>query len=283
MFWIILILLILLSIYLYVQNRLIRLNPYTVTVPNLPDALKGKKIVHLTDLHIKPNMNTGYLKTIIGKVQDQEPDLIVLTGDIVHANVKDISETYLEEFCEELSSIAKTYAVTGNHDIGNPDFSEVGSILNDCGITLLIDDAQIVNFDEEDEEQSLVIMGFAQRGDMQNVPKPYLKNIELSEEMKDKTKILLAHQPEFFEEYVEDYDKAPDLTFAGHTHGGQVIFPYFGGVYAPGQDFFPKYDSGLFISETDETKRMFVSKGLGNSSFPLRINNRVEILTVILN
>lgn len=74
-------------------------------------------------------------------------------------------------------------------------------------------------------------------------------------------------------------ENGPDLVLAGHAHGGQFRLPWLGGVYAPNQGFFPKYDSGQYIS--GETA-MIVSRGLGNSSFPFRINNRPEIVVVEL-
>lgn len=55
--------------------------------------------------------------------------------------------------------------------------------------------------------------------------------------MVDKPKILLAHHPEPFNDYLEDPLKAPDLTLAGHVHGGQIILPYFGGLYNKSQGF----------------------------------------------
>ena len=67
--------------------------------------------------------------------------------------------------------------------------------------------------------------------------------------------------------------------FAGHAHGGQVRLPVIGGLFAPGQGFFPEYDSGLY---TSGTTRMIVSRGLGSSSFPVRINDRPEIIVAEL-
>lgn len=294
MFWLILVFIIAFVIYLYIQNRFINISAYTLTIPELSENLRGRKVVHISDLHIRTNMNKGYLKTIITKTKNQSPDLIVVTGDMIHASVHSLEDTYVSEFYTNLVDIAPTYAVTGNHDVGNSNFIEYSKILKKIGVKLLIDDAEMVKFNLEedhanpsnsfiDQDQGLVIMGIAERGDMNNLPKPYLRNIELSEEMKNSPKILLAHHPELFKEYLDDKEKAPDLTFAGHAHGGQINMPFVGGVYAPDQGMFPHYDYGMFVSPNDESKRMVVNRGLGSSSFPLRINNQAEILTVILN
>ncbi|MFQ7260015.1 MAG: metallophosphoesterase, partial [Christensenellales bacterium] len=84
--------------------------------------------------------------------------------------------------------------------------------------------------------------------------------------------ILLSHRPELFELYSE-YEI--NLVFSGHAHGGQFRLPFIGGLIAPNQGLFPKYDSGLY---TEETTSMIVSRGIGNSIIPIRINNRPNLV-----
>ena len=90
-------------------------------------------------------------------------------------------------------------------------------------------------------------------------------------------KILLSHRPELFEVYVEN---EMNVIFSGHAHGGQFRLPFIGGVIAPHQGFFPKYDAGLFYATNDAT--MVISRGLGDSIIPLRINNPPELVVVTL-
>lgn len=283
MFWILLILIIALGIYLYYQNRFVQIEKYKLTIANLPSHLRGKKIVHLSDLHFKANMNNGFVRSILNKIETQEPDMIVVTGDTLHANVEYLEDTPIEDFLLDLRDVAPTYVVTGNHDIANPNFDEFGRIVSKSGCELLIDDAVYARFKDSKETKDIVMMGFAERGDMDNVPEPALSNIELTEKMKSKPKILLAHHPELFEKYLEDNEKAPDLILSGHAHGGQVILPYVGGLFTRSQGLFPTYDYGIFIGAEDETKRMIVNRGVGNSGFPFRVNNRAQIITIILN
>ena len=88
--------------------------------------------------------------------------------------------------------------------------------------------------------------------------------------------VLLSHRPELFDVYVANN---VDLVLTGHAHGGQIRLPFIGGLVAPGQGLFPKYDAGLF--ERDDTQ-MIVSRGLGNSIFPVRINNRPHLVVITL-
>ena len=92
----------------------------------------------------------------------------------------------------------------------------------------------------------------------------------------DKYNILLSHRPELFDTYVE---KKIDLILTGHAHGGQIRIPFIGGIVAPNQGFFPKYTSGVI--EKNKTT-MVVSRGIGNSIIPLRINNRPELVVITL-
>lgn len=88
--------------------------------------------------------------------------------------------------------------------------------------------------------------------------------------------ILLSHRPEFMEMYAKSN---ADIVFSGHAHGGQIRLPFLGGVVAPNQGLFPTYTAGIF-SKNDTN--MIVSRGLGNSIIPLRINNRPELVVVRL-
>ena len=88
--------------------------------------------------------------------------------------------------------------------------------------------------------------------------------------------ILLSHHPELFPEYSLTNI---DLVFSGHAHGGQFRLPLLGGVVAPEQGLFPKYDAGVF---TENNTTVIVSRGLGNSIIPVRINNSPEVVIVTI-
>ena len=88
--------------------------------------------------------------------------------------------------------------------------------------------------------------------------------------------LLLSHRPELFDTYVAC---GMDLTLSGHAHGGQFRLPFVGGLVAPNQGLFPKYDSGLY---TDGGTNMIVSRGIGNSILPFRFNNRPEVILIEL-
>ena len=101
---------------------------------------------------------------------------------------------------------------------------------------------------------------------------------DFKESSKDCYSILLHHQPEYLESIMQDSNV--DLVMCGHTHGGAIQIPFVGGVFAPNQGFFPKYDKGEF--DFYDTK-MIVSAGLGDAYPILRLNNCPEISVVEIN
>ena len=102
-----------LAIYLYSQNHWVGLTRIQLTIPYLATSLKSKKIVHISDLHI-PRNNVS-LEKIIHLTRDENPSLVVLTGDLVDVR-GELPKLELAQFAKELVEIAPTFAVTGNHD-----------------------------------------------------------------------------------------------------------------------------------------------------------------------
>jgi predicted MPP superfamily phosphohydrolase len=91
--------------------------------------------------------------------------------------------------------------------------------------------------------------------------------------------ILLAHEPQMIDGYSQPTHPGVDLVFAGHAHGGQIRLPFTDGLFAPGQGILPKLTSGVHV--LDNTT-MIISRGLGNSTFPLRLFNRPEVVVTEL-
>ena len=131
------------------------------------------------------------------------------------------------------------------------------------------------------ERESITLMGIDDPsfqedylfGDSESVARQAIENLQNES---DGYTVLLSHRPELFNLYV---DTGMDLVFSGHAHGGQFRLPFVGGLVAPNQGFFPKYDAGQF---NEENTTMIVSRGVGNSIIPIRFNNRPEIVMVTL-
>ncbi|MCM1412631.1 MAG: metallophosphoesterase [Lachnospiraceae bacterium] len=248
----------------------------TVSGSRLPASFSGFRIAHVSDLH-NAEFGAGNAK-LLRMLADSRPDIIVITGDLVDSNRTDIGVALA--FAGESAKIAPTYYVTGNHEayISQAEYETLKTGLEAAGVTVLEDEA--VRLQRDGEEIALVGLAdpdFTIKNDLfGEVPAMVtakLKNLAAEETLYT---ILLSHRPELFDAYVSSH---VDLVLSGHAHGGQFRLPLVGGLVAPNQGFFPKYDAGLF---TEGSTSMIVSRGLGNSIIPLRFNNRPELILVEL-
>ena len=253
-------------------NTALELNTYTVGSKELPDAFDGYRIAQVSDLH---NAEFGDRnQRLLEMLREAEPDMIAITGDLIDSRKTNIAVALA--FAEEAVKIAPCYYVSGNHEARVSEYQDLKTGLEAAGVTVL-DDAQVKI---EVSGESITIIGV-------NDPSfhaDYLtsdaavmdrKLSELSSEDAGFA-IFLSHRPELFDTYVA-HDM--DLVLTGHAHGGQFRLPLIGGLIAPNQGLFPKYDDGLY---SEGNTNMIVSRGLGNSIIPFRFNNRPEVVLIEL-
>ena len=248
------------------ENTTLELNRYTVTSERLPKGFDGYRIAHISDLHNAEN------KRLIPVLKDAEPDIIAITGDLIDSRRTDIAVAL--RFADEAMKIAPCYYVTGNHESRVDEFKELKEGLLKRGVVVLCDERlELEQFGETIELLGVNDPSFRTKDNSENVMKEKLRKIPVN---KDVFSILLSHRPELIDIYAENNI---DLVLSGHAHGGQIRIPFVGGVIAPHQGFFPKYDGGIY---TDGNTNMIVSRGIGNSAFPFRVNNRPELVLIEL-
>ena len=255
-------------------NTALELNTYTVSSGRLPEAFDGYRIAHISDLH-----NTEMGKDndkLLNMLREAKPDIIAITGDLIDSRNTDIEIAL--QFVEEAVKIAPCYYVTGNHEARVSEyFDDLKNGLTELGIIILEDER--VDLDKNSETITLIGINDPSFksdylfGDSETVVETHLQ--ELMNES-DSFTLLLSHRPELFEIYVNN---EVDLVLSGHAHGGQFRLPFVGGLVAPNQGLFPKYDAGLY---TEENTNMIVSRGIGNSILPFRFNNRPEVILIEL-
>ena len=246
--------------------------PNILVIRNIDISLKkwhsehnSLKIVFLGDLHTKP-IDLDRLKRVVSKVNDQKPDIVLSIGDYVNGN--SYKETlYPRVIAKELGKIKSKYGfytVLGNHDYDyNP--LRIRKELEKNGIKVLENDTLPLDI----EGKRLWLIGI-QDFSVCHTHLDY-NTKQVSDE--ENPVILLSHTPDVFPEV----DERIELTLAGHTHGGQVVIPFYGPIYVPSK-YGKKYSKGYF---EEKNKKMFVTGGIGTSVFPVRFNNFPEI--IILN
>lgn len=276
--WILIALLIILGLYLYIQNQVLSTSSYKIFNPKLHPELKGKKIVFLSDTHFRDKLSDIFIDRLLTKIEDINPDLILFGGDIVHKSTSDSVIEHVKDFFTQLVSIAPTYVIFGNHDIGSMQAKKIEGVLDRVGATLLKNEVTWISFGQPDA--GFWLTGLNENESYLEMKSDVLKQIKIPKNNKNAPKILLTHYPHFFEKYLTNNEKRPDLILAGHAHGGQVILPIIGGLFSPGQGINPTYDYGIFTNETYPKSRLILTRGIGNSGFPFRINNRPEIVMI---
>ncbi len=215
------------------------------------------KIVHLSDLHGKA---FGYKNArLIKKVAAEKPDFIVITGDIIH-KYRENDKRVAGELVSALCGVAPVISASGNHEMRGVKYRFLRKELMDAGATVL-------------DDCSAEICGVTVTGlNCASLKNGTAKRIAPPEAHRT---ILLAHMPHLMKNYA---DAGYGLVLSGHAHGGQWRIPFTGkGLYAPGQGTFPKLTQGRHISGKTT---MIISRGLGNSEFPLRLFNRPEVVAL---
>lgn len=237
----------------------------------LPAAFSGLRVVQISDLHGR-RFDAGS-RYLLALVRLQSPDIIALTGDLAD-EFTDVS--MLPPLLEGLTALAPTFYVTGNHEwvLSREKRQALFDLLDVAGVIRLPNECRLL----EKGGASIVLAGV----DDPNGPYDQKRPAQLVREIrqqygKDAYILMLSHRNDELPLWAH---MGVQTVLCGHGHGGIVRLPGIGAVFGTHMDLFPDYTAGLY--EKDGTA-MVVSRGLGGSrKLPLRIGNRPEVVTVVL-
>jgi predicted MPP superfamily phosphohydrolase len=256
--------------YLWFENNVLSISTYEISNTKIPSEFDGFKIVQISDFH---NVESEFLRnTLVEKIKEQKPDMIAITGDLVDCRTTNIDIAL--DFMAQIVKIAPTYYVNGNHEVNVDEYSSMIYKMKELGITILDDKSNVINIGNArinvvGVNDPLFTSGI---NDDDRIKKSL---VEADYDGAHYT-VLLSHRPELLSTYA---DAGIDLALTGHAHGGQIRIPFVGGVISPGEGFWPKITEGVHkIGNTT----MAISRGIGNSAFPFRVNNRPELVIVTL-
>jgi hypothetical protein len=242
-------------------------------LPRLPKAFSGFRIAQISDIHIGPWMSMASVKSIFETALAQSPDLLALTGDYIltfgHRSAE--NKNYMREL-DELAELLKdvsgrclTMAVQGNHDYFYG-IQDVQAAFERGTVRLLINSVQTLERNGERLHIAGVDCVYDHQDDFEAV---------LGQLPEDGCSILMVHEPDF-----ADTSAASgrfDLQISGHSHGGQVVFPFIGPPILP--DWGKKYPLGLYkVGEMFQ----YTNRGVGTSIPAVRFNCRPEITVFTL-
>ena len=273
--WFVLPLILLIGVFVWMlwTNQALELNTYTISSDRLPESFDGFRIAQISDLH-NAQMGADNEK-LLQLLRQAQPDMIAITGDLVDSRKTD-TEVALA-FVTEAVKIAPCYYVPGNHEARLTEYGALRQALEELGVSVLENTG--ISFEKDGASIYLAgVLDPAFRADDQTPDEAVIIADQLQDMALDRDDfiLLLSHRPELLEIYAQH---GADLVLSGHVHGGQFRLPGLGGLFAPSQGFFPEYDAGLY---TDGATTMLVSRGIGNSLFPLRFNNPPEVLLITL-
>ena len=248
-----------------VGQRRVSVERLDLPIRNLPAALAGLRIAHITDLHIGPQLRAPLLRGFLRRVNELDPDLIVITGDIF-----DFNPAFIEEGCQELATLRArhgVYAVLGNHDVYTGTEEVARGIERATSIRLLRDSWKLLEVDGA----PLCLAGIDDPGrgwTERDAESPELERIakEIPAEL---IRLLLVHRPSFFRQAAR---LGFPVSLAGHTHGGQISFP--GAQHQNLSRLVAHWTRGLF--QIDDSL-LYVNRGLGLAGPPIRLNCPREI------
>ena len=265
--------LILLIIWIAYGNTDLEIYKYNVKSEDIPSEFDNFRIVQISDLH---NAEFGENnEKLLLMLKQADADIIAITGDMIDSRNTGVDVAI--SFAQKAVNIAPVYYVNGNHEsrvLG--EYEKLKQGLTETGVTILENSSADITIGDE----AITLIGINDPTfRMELVDDTMEQNIAHQlEDMipdNDNYKVLLAHRPEYFDVYAGNVD----LVLSGHAHGGQFRIPFIGGLVAPGQGFFPEYYEGSYIEDNTE---MIVSRGIGNSIIPFRINNKPEIVVAEL-
>ena len=225
------------------------------------------RVLHLSDFH----NNGHFLHKIKNKVIEANPDVIVITGDVV-AKRKYDETMKLFDWLNHMNY--QVYFSTGNHEtyMNEDEFSIFKKVMRNTGVVLC--DKKVLDCETKNDVERICIYGIS---GLEQVKRKI--SFEINELQPSSFNIVLMHQPECIE--LQEICKNPniDIIFSGHAHGGQWINPFTKtGTYAPNQGLFPKYTFGEYKVKNI---RMYLSRGIGTLiPYIPRIFNRPHIICV---
>lgn len=247
----------------FIERNIVQVNRYRVPIADLPLSFHGFTIAHLTDLHLGFLVSTSFIEEVVDRTNKLRTDLIVCTGDYVHKRYSHQQVDKVWPILSKLEARHGVYSVLGNHDHwAGTDRSlywmnRTGQNLRHRCIPIYRGSERIVIGGAGDfwEDQLMIDQAF-----------------ESSD--KNDCKILLAHNPDTVD---TNFDASLSLVISGHTHGGQIVVPFYGPPVLP--VFNKAYSSGLI---TTPKTQLFISRGIGWAIYPVRINCYPEIAVLEL-
>jgi predicted MPP superfamily phosphohydrolase len=243
-------------------------NQYDLPIRSLPAALDGFRILHLTDIHLRPTWR-GVYDELFARIDRDPPDIILFSGDVIeHQMDHRPSLPIMQRFLQGLHSRLGTWVTLGNHD-----GDLLGPHIEPFGARLV--NGSFVRFEDTGRDNATIeligVPGVA-RDDIANG-----LLCHIPPRAPDSLRIALSHFPDTLRDLLAP-NIQPDIILAGHTHGGQICLPR--GVPIIRHTKLPKqYVTG--VHRFDATW-LIVGRGFGFATWQVRMFCPAEVIELRL-
>ena len=239
----------------FIEPNILTINDYKIESKDIPDSFNGSKIVQFSDIHYKSSYEKR-LKKVVKQINELKPDIVFFTGDLVEEGYEltDYDIKTLVESLSKINSKLGKYAIIGNHDVSNKNYTD---IMNDSSFTILKN-----SYDTVYNEKTEPILVYGLDDTLKGSPK--IRDFNNKKLSSIDYKIVLVHEPDYINEFIYDYDVS--IVMAGHSHGSQVNIPGINRLGLPKgcKKYYKKY------YEVDNVP-VYISNGVGSSLIDFRL------------
>ena len=248
----------------FVSTKGLIIKEYAIKSNELNKDYDGLKLVQFSDLHYGSTVFEKELENVIETINAQEPDIVIFTGDLIEEKVE-LTNSEIENLINQLNKIEATaglYAIKGNHDYSSDYFD---NIFEKTNFKVLMNESDLIYLNSP---TPIRIIGIDD--DLRGNP-DFNKAFERGQDEEVPYTILLIHEPDQIDKIKNDYPEY-NVTFAGHSHLGQVRLPILGALYTP-VGCKKYYDEHYVINGKD----LYINGGIGTSLLKLRFFNKPSI------
>lgn len=247
---------------IFISTKNLDVIKYEIINENIPENFNEIKIVHISDIHYNTAIKKKELKNIVNKINDLEPDIVIIGGDILDNSIiyKNSDKNTLIKYLSQIDSNLGKYIIRGDND--NDDIWL--EIVENSEFTILNNSSQLIY---NDYENPIMISGLDSNYTKENLDTIY--NYLNNDGKSIKYKILVIHEPDYINNInINNFN----LILAGHSLGGQIKIPIIQNLFLPknSKNYYKDYYK---IKNTD----FYISSGLGTTKIKFRLFNNPSI------
>ena len=248
----------------FVSTKGLTVKEYPIYNEKINANFEGLKIVHFSDILYGRTVNKKDIASLVKKINDLRPDIVVFTGDIIDKDTiykNSLGDYFTKELAKIDARLAK-YAVMGDYDAKIKDYE---IIMKNAGFVILKNSGELL-YDKGSTPLFICGVDSLLKG---SIDTDSAFNVLMENPESDFYKIVLAHEPDSYDKF-KDYN--PDLVLSGHSLNGQVRLPYVGAI-AMRKGSQKYYNSYYKLKNTD----FYISGGIGTTNYNFRWFNKPSI------